>query len=338
VSLPNRAVLFGVSVATLLDVTVRAEDSGLVDSMWVGDNFFSQPRIESMVLLSAMAAQTERVRLGTLCLATFPMRHPLAFAVQWAGLDMLSGGRTTLGVCNGHSGREGAVFAQELKAMGVRSQDRSARVEEGIEVLRKAWTGLPVQHRGRFYEIDGVTCLPTPVQPRVPILIALSTGASGSPEDVASEERMLRRIGRLADGWQTGPRTPEMFRSQWARVLGYADEYGRKDELRQSVIHFRVNINEDAEQARRDATEFTARYYGDTLAPEILEMSNRSLVCGPPEAIVERVAGFLEAGLTTPVFGFMAMDQARQLELCLESVLPALRALSARADRAERAS
>ena len=88
ISLPNRAVLFGVDTSELLDVTVRAEASGLLDSVWVGDNFFSQPRIESMVLLSAMAARTTRIRLGTLCLATFPMRHPLVFAVQWASKDL----------------------------------------------------------------------------------------------------------------------------------------------------------------------------------------------------------------------------------------------------------
>ena len=318
-------MLFGVPVAVLLDVTVRAEESGLLDSVWVGDNFFSQPRIESMVLLSAMAARTQRIKLGTLCLATFPMRHPLAFAVQWASLDLLSGGRTILGVCNGHSGREGSDFARELQALGVRSEDRSARVEEGIEVLRKAWGPTPVDHHGRFYDVDGIQCLPKPAQDRVPILIAVSPSGA---DDNTTEERMLRRVARLADGWQTGARSPDAFRAQWARIREYAEEYGRKDDVRRSVIHVRVNINDDAERARRDATAFTSRYYAETLSPEVLEMSDRSLVCGPPQAIVERVAQFLEAGCTTPVLGFMAMDQTRQLERALESVFPALQHLA----------
>ena len=319
-------MLFGVPTSELLEVTVRAEASGLVDSVWVGDNFFSQPRIESMVLLSAMAARTTRIRLGTLCLATFPMRHPLAFAVQWASLDLLSDGRTILGVCNGHSAREGGYFARELHAMRVRSEDRAARVEEGIEVLRKAWAPGPVQHRGRFHDIDGVECWPKPVQPHVPVLIAVTPVATGKDDDAATEERMLRRVARLADGWQTGPRSPQGFRAQWARIREYAAEYGRAERIAHSVIHFRVNINDDAEQARREATAFTAKYYADTLPPGILEMSDRSLVCGPPQLIAERVAQFLEVGLGTPVFGFMAIDQRAQLERCLESVLPLLRA------------
>jgi alkanesulfonate monooxygenase SsuD/methylene tetrahydromethanopterin reductase-like flavin-dependent oxidoreductase (luciferase family) len=325
ISLPNRAVLFGVDTSELLDVTVRAEASGLLDSVWVGDNFFSQPRIESMVLLSAMAARTTRIRLGTLCLATFPMRHPLVFAVQWASLDLLSRGRTILGVCNGHSAREGAYFSRELDAMRVRSEDRASRLEEGIQVLRKAWSAGPVQHKGRFYEVEGVECWPKPVQPQVSILIAVSPIPTGKDDEAATEERMLRRVARLANGWQTGPRSPQGFRAQWARIHEYAAEYGRAHEITQSVIHFRVNINDDAEQARRDATAFTARYYADTLPPGVLEMSDRSLVCGPPQMIAERVMQFVEAGCTTPVFGFMAMDQRGQLERCLDSVLPLLR-------------
>ena len=321
ISLPNRAVLFGVRTEELLDVAVRADASSALDSVWVGDNFFSQPRIESMVLLSAIAARTTRVSLGTLCLATFALRHPLVFAVQWASLDLLSGGRTLLGLCNGHSAREGAYFVRELAAMGVRSQDRAARVEEGIDVLRKAWASGPVEHHGRFYEVSGIDCLPKPVRSQVPILIAVTPSPGDAADD---EERMLRRVARLAEGWQTGPRSASAFREYWSRIREYAAEYGRRESLTHSVIHFRVNIDDDAAQARRNATAFTAKYYGETLSREVLEMSDRSLVCGPPAAIAERVREFIEAGCTTPVFGFMAMDQSRQLERLVESVLPLL--------------
>src|SRR5688500_16982272 len=101
ISLPNRAVLFGLPVGELIETAVEAEASGLFDSVWVGDNFLSKPRLEAIALLSALAARTERVKLGTICLATFPMRHPLELAIQWASLDVISGGRTVLVVCNG---------------------------------------------------------------------------------------------------------------------------------------------------------------------------------------------------------------------------------------------
>ena len=67
ISLPNRAVLFGLPAADLLDTAVEAEASGAFDSVWVGDNFLSKPRLEAIALLAAIAARTERVRLGTIC-------------------------------------------------------------------------------------------------------------------------------------------------------------------------------------------------------------------------------------------------------------------------------
>src|SRR4029453_5107286 len=80
-SLPNRGVLFGAtSVDELLALSETAEASGSFDSIWVGDSLFAKPRLESLVLLSAIAARTRRVRLGTCCLSTFPLRAPLFLA------------------------------------------------------------------------------------------------------------------------------------------------------------------------------------------------------------------------------------------------------------------
>jgi alkanesulfonate monooxygenase SsuD/methylene tetrahydromethanopterin reductase-like flavin-dependent oxidoreductase (luciferase family) len=138
-SLPNRAVVFGLPVETLLEAADRAEASGRFDSIWVGDNFLFTPRLESIVLLSAVSARTRRVRLGTICLATFPLRNPLELAIQWGSLDLLSGGRTILAVCIGHGDRDGPQAVAELAAFGVPSRERVARMEEGIELLRRFW-------------------------------------------------------------------------------------------------------------------------------------------------------------------------------------------------------
>ncbi len=116
-SLPNRAVLMGLPVETLLRSAELAEEA--FDSIWVGDNFLSKPRLEAIVTLSALAARTRRAKLGTVCLATFPLRHPLQFAIQWASLDQLAGGRTILSVCLGGSDAKGRKFAEELANFGV---------------------------------------------------------------------------------------------------------------------------------------------------------------------------------------------------------------------------
>ena len=101
-SLSTRAVLFGWgTLDDMLTAAQTAEASGYFDGVWVGDNLLSKPRAEALVTLSAIAARTQMVRLGTICLASFPLRDPLLLALQWASLDMLSHGRTVLAVCIG---------------------------------------------------------------------------------------------------------------------------------------------------------------------------------------------------------------------------------------------
>ena len=162
ISLPNRAVFFGVPLAVLLETAERAEASGHFGSVWVGDNLTSKPRLEAVVTLSAVAARTRRVKLGTICLASFPLRHPLLLALQWASLDLMSGGRTVLAVCSGGPASMGPQYVAELAAMGVDSKERIPRLEEGIGLLRAFWSG-PVTHHGRFYHFDGVEVLPRPI-------------------------------------------------------------------------------------------------------------------------------------------------------------------------------
>src|SRR3990172_4988697 len=93
-SLPNRGVLFGaISVEEILDLAGIADREQAFDSVWVGDSLIAKPRLEAIALLSAIAARTRRVALGTACMASFVYRHPVLFAIQWASLDVISGGR-----------------------------------------------------------------------------------------------------------------------------------------------------------------------------------------------------------------------------------------------------
>ena len=320
ISLPNRAVLFGLPPQVLLETAEQAEASGLFDSVWVGDNFLSKPRLEAIVTLSALAAQTKRLKLGTICLASFPLRHPLLLAIQWASLDVLSGGRTILVVCSGGSAALGKTYATELAATGVQSKERVARVEEGIEILRRFFGPDPVTFHGSFYDFEEVNVLPKPVQARIPICIAVNPGTDVDP---VTEERILRRVARLADGWQTDAIDPEVFRRRWARIQEYAAEYGRAGEVADAQLHLMVNINDDAEQAYKESVTFLEHYYGQgTVSPENLE---NWLAFGPPAAVVEKIATFIDAGYTTPVLRFTSLDQRGQLERCVCDVLPMFR-------------
>lgn len=328
-SLPNRAVLFGIPTELLLVTAEQAEASNYFDSVWVGDNFLSKPRLEAIVTLSALAARTQRLKLGTICLATFPMRHPLPLAIQWASLDVLSGGRTILTVCNGGAASMGPLFAAELAAMGVASQDRMARLEEGIELLRRFFGPDPVTYSGRFYSFDNVEVYPKPVQARVPICLAVNPAKNVDP---VVEERVLRRVARLADGWQTDAIEPDVFRERWARIQTYAAEYGRAGQVTDAQLHLMVNINDDAAQARSESIAFLDKYYGTGSVGD--EFLGNWLAFGPPAAVIEKINTFVEAGYTTIVLRFTSLDQRGQLERCATEVLPAFRGMIA-ADEAD---
>src|SRR6266498_3391788 len=171
-SLPNRGVLFGAtSVDELLEVSELAEASGAFDSIWVGDSLFAKPRLESLVLLSAIAARTRRVRLGTCCLSTFPLREPIFLAAQWAALDQISHGRMILGACVGGS-QPRAKAEAEFAAFDIQLSERAPRLEEGITILRRLWSEDHVSHEGRFYQFRDLTLEPKPVQTSPPIWIA----------------------------------------------------------------------------------------------------------------------------------------------------------------------
>jgi alkanesulfonate monooxygenase SsuD/methylene tetrahydromethanopterin reductase-like flavin-dependent oxidoreductase (luciferase family) len=316
-SVPNRAVLFGLDTNTLLQIAETADRSPAFDSVWVGDNFLSKPRLEAVVLLSALAARTRRVKLGTVCLATFPMRNPLQFAIQWSSLDVLASGRTTLAVCIGQSARDGAKFAAEQAAMGIRNDERTGRLEEGIELLRRFWTEAGVTHSGRFYQFADVDAQPKPVQDRVPIVIAANPWDA---KDEPTKNRMMRRIARLADGWQTDGIPAEHFAVVWSRIREYAAEYGRAAEVRHASLHLMVNMNKDVRQGRREAIEFLDKYYGQGAIRE--EKLGAWIAAGPPDAISEVIDSYVHAGCTTLIVRFAGAEQERQVASFIEHIYP----------------
>ena len=320
-SLSTRAVLFNWgTLPDLIQAARTADNSGYFAGVWVGDNLLSKPRVEAIVTLSAIASQTQHVKLGTICLASFPLRHPILLAIQWASLDQLSGGRTILAVCNGGSSSNGPQYAHELDAMSIRSEERVGRLLEGINILRRLWTEDRVDHQGKYYHFSGVEAFPKPVQQPVPILIAANPKSGEANEAV--EDRILRRVAKYADGWQTDATPVDTFRSRFDRIRDYAAKQGRDPSNFQSCLHLMVNINEDREKAYQEAERFLAQYYGaGSITRERTELW---LACGPAE-VIEKIQSYIDAGCTTPVLRFVAQDLEEQLDRCIQEVLPAFR-------------
>jgi len=322
-SLANRGVLFGAtSVDDLLDMSAQADASGAFDSVWVGDSIFIKPRLESLVLLSAIAARTRHARLGTCCLSTFPLRDPIFLAAQWAALDQVSHGRTILGACIGGAlPREKAE--SEFAAFKVKLSERAPRLEEGITILRRLWTEDHVSHQGRFWAFRDLTLEPKPVQrPCPPIWIATNPKPGLAPPHVA--DRAIRRVGLMGDGWMTDNTPVATFKARWELIRQVAREAGRPTGPTESALHLMVNINDDPGVAIEESVKFLHTYYSPAMTREYIESW---LAYGPAAAVVEKIGAYVDAGCTTPILRFASWDQKGQLARALADVMPAALAL-----------
>jgi probable F420-dependent oxidoreductase len=188
VILPNYGAQAG-RLATV-DTTLAAERLGF-DSAWLTDHLALPedvsaaytPIFEALTTLGYLAGLTAHIKLGVSALV-LPQRNPYEVGKELATLDVLSGARTMLAVGIGWS-------QGEYQNLGYTFQDRGARMDEAIQVLRTVWRGSRVvSYQGKHYKFEKAAFVPGPLQPGGPPLWV----AGNSP-------RALRRAVLLADGW-----------------------------------------------------------------------------------------------------------------------------------------
>ena len=156
-------------VRVLAGLAADAEAAGW-DGFYLWDHLqFTEPVVDPWIALTAMALQTERIRLGTL-VTPVPRRHLGKLAREIITLDHLSGGRLTLGVGAGYP------YLPDYAAFGDGDdpRTRATALDEGLDVLSTLLSGQPVNHHGDHYDIECAAFTPTVQQPRVPIWVAAS--------------------------------------------------------------------------------------------------------------------------------------------------------------------
>jgi alkanesulfonate monooxygenase SsuD/methylene tetrahydromethanopterin reductase-like flavin-dependent oxidoreductase (luciferase family) len=323
--LPNQAVVFGAtSVPELLGMAEEAERCGAFDGVYVADNLLAKPRLEAVTLLGALAARTQRVRLGTACMASFPLRHPIVLAAQWAALDTIAGGRTVLGACIGGGGSVANIpgaFRSEYEAMGIDPRDRAARLEEGIQVLRTLWTHDPASHEGRFFRFKDIAVRPRPVQkPCPPIWIANNPHVFRvTRADIL--HKIHDRVGRLADGWMTAGCTPQQFSEAWDQVRHRARAHGRDVGRMENALCYNLNIHDDPQKAFAEAKRFLSQYFGSDFPDAQVKVW---AAYGPPTGCIDRMQEFRAAGVQHMIVRFLSYDQGAQFRRFLTDVVPRL--------------
>jgi alkanesulfonate monooxygenase len=333
----QRQVDFGVNVNTrcpviyperysaprLVDLAEQVENLGY-DTVFVGDNYFSKPRLESTATLAAVAARTKRVKLATSALIT-PLRNTVWLALHWATIDLVSNGRTILVACVGGGSAEagGPEFTREFDVAGVPYHKRGRLMEEQLEVLHRLWTEPKTTFKGEFHNLENIAFGPKPAQENGPP-VWIANNPQIFPLKSETVERMLRRVARIANGWQTCLATPEEYRTLYGRIQQYAKEAGRTPDDIVPSYQVLLNVNPNRQKARREALEFTNKYYVTTYNSIEESMWERDPF-GTPDECIKKLRGIIEAGCRSFSFRFASPDQFEQVERFTKEVLPALK-------------
>ena len=190
----------------------RAEALGF-ESLWAWDHVIlgvepAFPILDAIGTLTAIAARTSRIKLGTGVLV-LPLRNPTVAAKALGTLDVVSKGRLILGVAAGW-------YAREFDAVGVPFKQRGRLFERNLEILTRLWTEDRVTLRVDEFNLREAVMRPRTVQqPRPPILIGGYVDA------------VLKRVATKGDGWLTYFYTPESYAKAWAKIEAFARDAGR---------------------------------------------------------------------------------------------------------------
>lgn len=293
------------SSAAVRESTALADHIGL-DSLWVGDHVaFAIPIMDPLLQLAQAAALSDRLTFGT-SVYLLPLRHPTPVAKQVATLDRLCDGRLTFGV------GIGGEFPNEFAACGVPVKERGARLTEGIEVLRKLWSGDKVSHEGRFFPFNDVQMLPAPIQKGGPPIWC------GGRSKAA-----LTRAGQMADGYVSYVVTPEMYKDSLDVMAAAAEAVNREVDRFDTAHLLFFRIDDSFEKSWDIATEhLSERYASDFRGP-----AKKYCALGRPEDVAEKINAFREAGVRHIIVDAVSPPGERneQVERFAKEVIPLLK-------------
>jgi probable F420-dependent oxidoreductase len=317
-----------VSWDSLLVWARRAEALGY-DSVWISDHYFlSLARYggpdepygspEAMTALAALAAVTERVRLGALVLAA-GFRHPALLAKEAVTVDLLSGGRLEVGLGAGWYEAEYEAFGHPFGTPG----ERFEVLEESVEVLARLWgPEEPVTWEGRRFRLSEAYCRPRPARPGGP---PIWIGGKGGP-------RLLRLVARRAAGWNTvWAWTPEAY-GERSRALDQACERAGRDPstVRRSVGLYTL-VGEDDADVRSRWEGFRRWAPGGAFEDASFDEWSGDALAGPVDRVVERLREFgrlkVEEVVVNPAPLPFAVADPDMVELIAERVIPKAREL-----------
>src|SRR6185295_17288471 len=247
-------------------------EEGGVDSLWQTDRIVSsEPILESMSAMAALAGRTRRIKFGV-NVVSLALRDPVLVAKQCATIDVLSDGRLlpAFGI--------GSPRAPEWAALHVDTRTRGRKTDEGLEIVRRLWREDSVDFTGEHYRLTGATISPKPVQADLPMWIG------------GGSEAAIRRTARVGTGWQGGPETPSEAGRIVAAIKVAAAEAGRSIDEDHYGASFPFYFGRSAQPALQRAMEAYSKRTGND--------ASGYFAVGDAGVIVARIAEYVAAGVS----------------------------------------
>ena len=290
----------GATVKTLLDRAEMAERLGY-HSFWLVDHFWTlgMPDVdllEAVTMMSALAARTERVRIGTLVLCN-SFRNPALLAKSLTTIDHISNGRLEVGLGAGWMEQEYRANGYEFPSVGTRLR----QLEEGLQILKAMFTENRATFKGRYYTVTDAPNNPKPVQkPHPPIMI----GGAG-------EKVMLRLVAKYADRWNC----PAGYRD-FKKTLGVLHEHCRAvaRDPKEITVSEQLMICIGANKAEADQKWEMAKGR---------KPFSFTAVKGTPDEVVKQLRERVRWGITMFTIMFADMAPPQTVELFAREVMPA---------------
>jgi F420-dependent oxidoreductase-like protein len=289
----------GMSFRAMLDRATSAEKLGY-HSLWLVDHFWNRgvPQVdvlECTTMMSALAASTTRIRIGSLVICN-SFRNPALLAKSLTTIDNISNGRLEIGLGAGWMDEEYRAYGYEFPSIGTRLR----QLDEGVQILKAMFTAQKASFKGRYYNVADAFNNPQPVQkPHPPITI----GGSG-------EKTMLRIVAKHADRWNC-PAGYRNFEHKFDVLKQHCQAVGR--DLKSINISEQLLVCIGASEAEvEDKWKISQRL-----------PFWRTGIKGTPPQVIEALRDRVRRGITFFTIIFGDMNSAQSIDLFAHEVMPA---------------
>jgi len=303
----------GYSFQDLKSIWLEAEKLGF-DSGWLYDHLYSLNRKEEICLecwttLTALAASTRRLKIGTMVLCN-QFRHPSLLAKMAATLDVISEGRLQLGIGAGW-------YEEESRECGIdfpEAKTRILRLRESVQIIRMLWTSEKASFSGEYYAIKDAVCNPKPIQkPHPPIWIGIIKGKKLMPKVVAE----------VADGVNLTFLSPQECRQRIDILKAACLKRNRSPDELQLSWQGRILIAPDQQQLKGKIESF-AQKSGMDVASFLKDQESEATIIGTAEECLKKLQTYLDLGIGYFLLLFLGDRTLEPIRLFAEHVMPKL--------------